>query len=166
MKFMIITGYMNLAPDDVSAERLSPADGVLRLTKLGHSFRPSVYPTRELAGSEAAPGTDIYTVSMDIDAETVFEVLGVLPGAGRRYGTYTAGFFWEYADAFAAAAGLGLGGSRGDILIRPEITEIFSDLASWKARFNIATVSAGPASQDRAHPRNVAVIVAGPGTDA
>jgi hypothetical protein len=159
MVTMKITAYMNLAP-----EHVSPGDGdaYLRINKLGFGVQPGVYPTPELAAADALPGTGIYTVTFDIEDGTVFEVTGQLPNSGRRYGIYTAGFFWDFDAAFAAASGIGIRGTRADILVRPEITEVFDDYASWKAQFDVDAVASGPASQDRAHVRQLVAVVAGP----
>lgn len=153
---MRITAFMNLSPEHVFFDE---RQGALALTRKAFSASLSVYPTVELAAAEELPDTTRYNVRADFDDSTVFEVLGPLKGTGQRFGTYTAGFFWDYADAFEAAAGLGTNGGRGEILVRPEITEIFDDVASWKARFNIDAVASGPRSQDRIQMRSFVDIL-------
>ena len=153
---MKITAYMNLEHDHVS-----PGDGAaFRLNKKGRAAYPTVYPTLERATAETFPGATTYKVTADIEDSTVFEVIGRIDWAGKEYGAYTAGFFWDYADAFEAAEGIGPGSKRGHILVRPEITEIFDDYASWKAQFDAATIVAGPKSQDRVDLRAIVDVVA------
>ncbi|HEX9085894.1 MAG TPA: hypothetical protein VF867_00020 [Arthrobacter sp.] len=156
MMAMKITAYMNLSPEHVFFDERK---GALSLTRKAFAASVPVYPTAEMAAANESPDATRYTVKADFDDSTVFEVLGLLEGVGKTFGTYTAGFFWDYADAFEASAGLGAGGGRGEILVRPEITEIFDDVASWKARFNIDTVASGPRSQDRIQMRRFVDIV-------
>lgn len=151
MTSMRITAFMNLSPEHVFFDE---RQGVLRLTKKAFAASVTVYPTAEQAAANESPDTTSYTVTADFDVDTVFEVLGRLDGVGHTFGTYTAGFFWNYADAFEASAGLGACGGRGEILVRPEIKEIFDDVASWKATFDIDTVASGPRSQDRIQMRS------------
>lgn len=153
---MRITAYMNLSPEHVFFDE---RQGAICLTRKAFGASVPVYPTAELAVANESPGTTRYTVKADFDDSTVFEVLGRLDSVGHTFGTYTAGFFWNYADAFEASAGLGAGGGRGEILVRPDITEIFDDFASWKARFNIDTVASGPRSQDRIQVRSFVDII-------
>jgi hypothetical protein len=124
-------------------------DGLFRLNKTGRDTYPVVYPTLELAAAETFPDAKAYIVTAEIEDGTIFEVLGRIDWAGKEFGAYTAGFFWDYDDAFQAAEGLGYGGNRTNILVRPGVTEIFEDFASWKAQFNATAIVAGPKTQDR-----------------
>lgn len=156
MVTMKITAYMNLAHDLVSD---GDRPGTLRLNGKGHAAYPLAYPALAMAAEEARPGETTYVVEADIEDSTIFEVLGRVEALGKKYGTFTAGFFWDYADAFEAAAGLGPGGKRGNILVRPEVTEIFDDVASWKSQFSLDTVPMGPWSQDRVNLHTIVDVL-------
>lgn len=146
MAGMKITGYMLLTPDLIAYD---PEERTVHLAKEARFYGRMVFPTFELAATPTARGEQIYAVQAEVPNDTVFEVRGDIDMSEGRGGTYIAGIFANYGDAFLAAEGLGAQGRRGYLNLKLGIERIYTSYADWKKEFNPAEARNAPQGNER-----------------
>lgn len=134
MGSMKIAGYMQLKPEHIAYDEQSRTVG---LTKDARGWQRTVFPTAAAAAeAPAEQGTAVYAVSADLPNDSTFEVRGAMDQNDGSGGTYTAGYFADYASAFKAAEGLGVQGHRGQVLIKMGVDRIYTSYEEWAAEFD------------------------------
>lgn len=133
MVLMKITAYMNLQPQHIHLDLTS---GTVALDDSARSWDMDVYPSAETAAQHLYKDAETYTVTAEIPDGSVFEVRGEKDQTEGKLGGYIAGLFDTFPVAYAAAAGLGVMGRRGDVLVRPAPANVFSTVEDWKSAFD------------------------------
>lgn len=131
---MNITAYMNLQPKHID---LDFTTSTVRLDRSARNWDMDVYPSIEVAAT--AMNSDVataYTVTAEIPDGSVFEVRGEIDQTEGKLGGYIAGLFDNFPAAYAAAAGLGVMGRRGDVLVRTAPVNVFSSVEEWSSTFD------------------------------
>lgn len=141
---MKITGYMRLKSEHIAYDQ---EKRTVRLSKEAHGWGHLVYPTLELAEANLGKGQQAYTVQAEVPDDTLFEVRGDIDMTEGRGGTYVAGFFADYADAFRAAEGLGAQGQRGYLQLKLGIERIYTSYADWRAEFDEGKARKAPQTE-------------------
>lgn len=152
MSRMKITGYMQLTTDHIDYDQQTRT---VRLTKAARDWSKTVYPTAELAAERLMAGAQIYAVTAELPNDSVFEVRGDIDQSEGRGGRYTAGYFADYASAFRAADGLGVQGTRGEVLIKTGIDRIYTSYEDWQEEFNLAAARNAPRASERISIREI-----------
>lgn len=152
MVAMKITAYMNLHPQHI---HLDLTAGTVSLDGSARSWDMDVYPSVEAAAAARhSEGSSTYAVTAEIPDGSVFEVHGEKDQTEGRLGSYVAGVFDNYPAAYEAAAGLGVMGRRGDVLVRLAPASVFSSVEEWKHAFDRDTCKAVSSS-----PFNLRAVV-------
>jgi hypothetical protein len=140
---MKITAYMNLQPSHI---HLDLATGTVKLDGSARSWQMDVYPSVQAAAEALHEGYSSYAVTAELPDGSVFEIRGERDQTEGKLGGYIAGVFDNFPAAYAAAAGLGVMGRRGEVLVRTAPVNVFSTVEDWKARFDLdAARAAKPA---------------------
>ena len=154
---MKITGYMHLTPEHIDYDQQTRT---VRLAKDARSWQRTVYPTAEMAAKDPFAGTQVYAVTAELPNDSLFEVRGDIDQTEGRGGAYTAGYFADYASAFKAAEGLGVQGSRGQVLIKTGIDRIYTSYEDWQEEFNLAAARKAPRATERISIRDIVELAA------
>lgn len=143
---MKITGYMRLKPEHIDYDQ---EKRTVRLAKDARGWGHLVYPTAELAAARPLQGAQVYAVQAEVPNDSVFEVRGDIDMTEGRGGTYVAGIFANYADAFRASEGLAAQGQRGYIQLKLGIEKIYTSYEDWKSDFSEREARKAPRGPER-----------------
>lgn len=130
---MKITAYMNLLPKHIHFDLTT---GTVALDDSARSWDMDIYPSAEIAAQHPYKDAETYTVTAELPDGSVFEVRGEKDQTEGRLGAYIPGVFDSFPVAYAAAAGLGVQGRRGEVLVRPAPERVFSTVEEWKSAFD------------------------------